>query len=249
MATKRWYNPEQKKRYDDFRELIDFCYRSVPVTTTGIRGGLLGTDWVLTESKREEIAATFKQFPVYRWLEKQDNYREAVRGLAVRAKQTKRAAYSDELAEIRLVRSFLSPLHINEISELFPVENTYPTAEELRALLKDSESLLTKLRTYSGLSAQLLSYSAQTELTRLVDRINSMKRGYRKPRADGNLRGRVFAQSVAVNLNLQFGEAAPVVLAPLCGLVDYSPDKGDLSALARDAIAENAKLMALHWPS
>jgi len=257
MATKQWASAAQVRRFEELRQLSDYCYKAPPPSPPAYtaRGGLLGSwppddeYWSATvaaaDKARLGFLADFKQLPGYVWLSKQDNYLSALRGVATRGRQTKHPAYTDTFAEIALVRAVASPLLIHEISTLFPIEHTYPTADELRGIRKNASDLLSKLRTYSGLTSKLQSYDSQLQLTKLIERIDRIKRGYRKPRADGDQRGRVFAQSVAVNLNREFNESAPVILAPLCGLVDYSPHPTDLRTLARVAIKADKNLATL----
>jgi hypothetical protein len=258
MTATKWATDEQMARFSALSALRSYAFKlpdlpRLPLFSSK-HGGLLGRFTETQESElsyEEAVTAAYEKhlvelrnFDAYKWLDAQENYRTAIEGLKTRAKQTQNKKYTDRLAEVTLIRAFVHDLQIHEVSELFSAIDTFPTKPELDALILSAEALVKQFRQFSGVGSALQTFDAQRGMEQMLRRAAVIQRTYRKPRADSDVRGSTFAKNIAVRLHREFGQCDPVILAPLCALVGYTPHPTDLQKLARKAISSEEKLAA-----
>lgn len=218
---------------------------------TAAGGGLLGNfgpplDPVKTPHERiTQHLESIRQTSFYKRVSKDLNYGEALRALQTRATQTKRSQYHAPGSEIALLRAFAMYFHFYEVQHTYAFENGYPTKPQFDEMLASSEQTLSLLRQFSGLYGKIEGYPLALQLVRTIKRMKFLQRTYRKTRVDADVRKKAFAQNVAVQLQREFGECAPVLFVPLCAIVGYSPSRSILQLLAKRAIEEESNLATL----
>lgn len=254
MATKAAANKTNLFReYDEFSKALQSDFLTTSFLPTA-NVGLLGSFPTLEQREKAEKEAieaklaAVKATGFYRRVTADTNYADALRGITIRGKQTKRIAYLSPLSEMALLRAFAMYLHFYELLDGYPIEESFPTKDELRTMRVQMERATVLLKRFSGIGTKIASYPLTENMASTIARIKHIERSYRKTRVDADTRKKKYAEEVAVQLHREFGECAPVVFAPVCALVRYNVAASDLRALARKAIGEDSELRKFDAP-
>jgi hypothetical protein len=182
-------------------------------------------------STREVRLASLKAFlpnlKAYRWLNEHDSYKRAIRTIA-RLKKTN-PIYAGDTSEFLLIQVFLWPLILLLLQRKHKLSPAYPTKKELAEGLKGAQNLLALLIERTPIHGLVTETKALiSDLERYAEKVELMRKTYRKPVDDGFSAERDFRDQVIRNLLENAGGCSTTLVSHILTLVNFPHDIRDL---------------------